>query len=126
MAWKKFIEVNDEMNHIINKLKDENISLIFDTTVFEGLINQVLELQIKIEKVFIDKSPEELGTEKKPEGKEEGQNKYVLSPAQLDRQKLVQHCNKLDLRNQGMKMCVAVIALQVLIGGMIEGGSNVN
>jgi len=38
MAWKKIEAVGEEMGHIINKLKDENISLKFDTSVIEGFI----------------------------------------------------------------------------------------
>ena len=32
MAWKKFEAVSTEMGFIIEKLKDENLSLIFDTS----------------------------------------------------------------------------------------------
>ena len=116
VAWKKFDGVNEEMGTIIERLKDENLSLIFDTSTLEGNIRQILELQIKIEKVFVDKSPEELAQEKPGEDKEQ---KYQLTPVQLERQKVVQHCHKLDLRNQVMKMCVAVIAMQVFLGGLI-------
>jgi len=38
MAWKKLESVSEEMGHIIDKLKDENISLKFDTSVLEGYI----------------------------------------------------------------------------------------
>jgi hypothetical protein len=38
MAWKKVENVNDEMSHIIQKLKDENISLKFDTSVLDSHI----------------------------------------------------------------------------------------
>lgn len=47
------------MSHIIDKLKDENMSLKFDTSVLEGFIKQVSELHNKIERLFIDKTPEE-------------------------------------------------------------------
>lgn len=126
MAWKKFEAVNDEMGQIIERLKDENLSLIFDTSNFEGHIKQVLELHTKIEKIFVDKTPEEVAQEKAVTGdaKDDEKSKYQLSPAQLERQKQIQHCYKLDLRNQAMKMCVAVIALQVFFGGVIMGSGN--
>ena len=38
MAWKKLEAVGEEMDHIIDKLKDENIGLRFDTSVLEGYI----------------------------------------------------------------------------------------
>ena len=117
MAWKKFELVNDEMGGILDKLKEENLSLIFDTSVIEGLINQILELNLKIEKVFIDKSPEELAKEKDQGTDKKEQEKYVLTPAQIERQRLVQSCPKLDIRNQAMRMCVAVVAVQVYLGG---------
>ena len=108
-------KVSDEMGHIIDKLKDENISLKFDTTVLEGYIKQVSELHFKIEKMFIDKSPEEVAQEK-PSEKEGDTSKYQLSAAQLERQKLTQSCFKLDVRHQAMRMCIAVVGLKVLIG----------
>ena len=39
---------------------------------------------------------------------------------------MVQQCVKLDLRHQCMKMCIAIVALKVIIGGVIEGGSAIN
>jgi hypothetical protein len=60
MAWKKFEVINEVMGEIIERLKDENLSLIFDTSSFEGHIRTIAELHIKIEKIFVDKSPEEL------------------------------------------------------------------
>ena len=124
MAWKKFEAINEIMGEIIERLKDENLSLIFDTSGFEGHIRAVAELHVKIEKIFVDKSPEELAQESKVEGSRGDQ--YQLTQAQLERQKLVQHCHKLDLRHQGMRMAVAVMALQVFLGGVLEGGSAVN
>jgi hypothetical protein len=38
MAWSKIAAVNEEMGHIIERLKDENISIKFDTSVLEGFI----------------------------------------------------------------------------------------
>jgi hypothetical protein len=64
MAWKKFEAVNEEMGNIIEHLKDENLSIIFDTSTFDGYIRQIMELHLKIEKIFVDKSPEELAHEK--------------------------------------------------------------
>lgn len=78
MAWKKVENVNDEMTHIIQKLKDENISLKFDTSVLDSLIKQVSELNFKIEKLFVEKTPEEL--EKEP-ATEEDKSKYQMTPA---------------------------------------------
>lgn len=123
VAWKRFGEINDEMGQIIERLKDENLSLIFDTTNFESHIKQIGELHIKVEKVFIDKSPEEIAQQQP--GDKDDQSKYQLSPAQLERQKLTQHCFKLDLRNQALKMCVGIIAVQIFLGGVIEGGASV-
>jgi len=37
---------------------------------------------------------------------------------------MTQHCVKLDLRNQAMKMCVAVIALQIFFGGMLASSGD--
>ena len=107
MAWKKFEAVNEEMGNIIERLKDENLSLIFDTSTFEGHIRAITELHIKIEKIFVDRSPEELAQEKQSD-KEDDKSKYQLTAAQLERQKLIQHCHKLDLRHQAMRMCDAI------------------
>jgi len=76
MAWKKVENVNEEMTHIIQKLKDENISLKFDTSVLDSHIKQVSELNFKIEKLFIEKTPEELEKEPAAEKGEEDKSKY--------------------------------------------------
>ena len=88
MAWTKLEDVSTEMGHIIDRLKDENISLKFDTSVLEGYIKHVSELHIKIEKLYVDKSPEELAQEK-PSEKDDEKSKYQMTPAQLDRQKFI-------------------------------------
>jgi len=75
MAWKKVENVSQEMGHIIEKLKDENISLKFDTSVLESYIKQVSELHFKIEKLFVEKTPEEIEQEK-PADKEDEKSKY--------------------------------------------------
>ena len=64
MAWKKFEQANEEMGEIIQRLKDENLSLIFDTTNLESHIKHITELHLKIEKIYIEKSPEEIHLEK--------------------------------------------------------------
>lgn len=38
MAWQKIESINEEMGHIINRLKDENISIKFDTSDLAGFI----------------------------------------------------------------------------------------
>jgi hypothetical protein len=69
------------MGQIIERLKDENISLVFDTSVLEGYIKQVAELHFKIEKMFIEKTPEEISQEKSQDKTDEDKSKYQLSPA---------------------------------------------
>lgn len=59
-TWKKLEVVSDEMGHIISKLKDENLSSKFDTSMLEGAVKQAGELQFKVEKIFIELSPEEV------------------------------------------------------------------
>lgn len=113
------------MGHIIEKLKDENISLKFDTSVLEGFIRQVSELHIKIEKLFVEKTPEELAQEG-PAKKDDDKSKYQMSPAQLERQKIIQQSFKLDVRHQALRMCVATVALKVLIGEILGGGGPKN
>jgi hypothetical protein len=68
------------MGHIIDRLKDENISIKFDTSVLAGFIRQISELHIKIEKLFVDKTPEELALED-PSKKEDDKSKYQMTPA---------------------------------------------
>lgn len=80
MAWTKLEDVSTEMGHIIDRLKDENISLKFDTSVLEGFIKHVSELHIKIEKMYVEKSPEELAQEK-PNEKDDEKSKYQMTPA---------------------------------------------
>jgi hypothetical protein len=46
------------MGIVIWKLKDDNISNRFDTSLLEKLIKQIAELQFKIEKLFIEKTTE--------------------------------------------------------------------
>jgi phosphoenolpyruvate synthase/pyruvate phosphate dikinase len=72
------------MGIVIWKLKDDNISNRFDTSLLEKLIKQIAELQFKIEKLFIEKTPEEIALEK-PSEKEDEKAKYQLTPAQLER-----------------------------------------
>ena len=103
------------MGHIIDKLKDENMSLKFDTSVLEGFIKQVSELHNKIEKLFIDKTPEEAAQEDPNKATDE-KFKYQMTPAQLERQKTLASSAKLDVRHQSMRMCIAIISLQVIIG----------
>jgi hypothetical protein len=98
MAWKKVENVNEDMTNIIQRLKNENIGLKFDTSDFESHIKQVSELHFKIEKLFIEKTPEELEKEPPAQG-EEDKSKYQMSPAQLERQKLIQNTYKLDVRH---------------------------
>lgn len=62
-SWKKLEVVSDEMGHIINKLKDENLSSKFDTSMLDGAVKQAGELQFKIEKIFIELSPEEVAAQ---------------------------------------------------------------
>lgn len=88
MAFNKLQAVSDEMGNVIGKLKDENISIRFDTSLLESLIKLIAELQFKVEKLFIEKTPEEIALEK-PSEKEDEKAKYQLSPAQLERQKLI-------------------------------------
>lgn len=80
MAWTKLEDVSTEMGHIIDRLKDENISLKFDTSILEGFIKHVSELHIKIEKLFVEKSPEEVSQEK-PSEKDDEKSKYQMTPA---------------------------------------------
>ena len=68
------------MGHIIERLKDENISVKFDTSVLAGFIRQISELHIKIEKLFVDKTPEEVALED-PNKKEDDKSKYQMTPA---------------------------------------------
>lgn len=98
MAFNKLQAVSDEMGNVIGKLKDENISIRFDTSLLESLIKQIAELQFKIEKLFIEKTPEEIALEK-PSEKEDEKAKYQLTPAQLERQKMIQQSYKLDVRH---------------------------
>lgn len=119
-AWKRVENVWEELGNIINRLKDDNIGAKFDTSLLESHINQVSELSFKIEKLFVEKSPEELASEKPDEKQEEDSvQKYQMSQAQLERQKFLQDCNKLELRNQALKMSYAVIALKVMIGDLV-------
>ncbi len=119
MAFNKLQAVSDEMGNVIGKLKDENISVRFDTSLLESLIKQIAELQFKIEKLFIEKTPEEIALEK-PSEKEDEKAKYQLTPAQLERQKLIQQCYKLDVRHQSLKMCFAIIALKTFTNDLIS------
>jgi hypothetical protein len=98
MAWQKVESVNEEMSHIIDKLKDENMSLKFDTSVLEGFIKQVSELHNKIERLFIDKTPEEAAQED-PNKVTDDKSKYQMTPAQLERQKTLASSTKLDVRH---------------------------
>ena len=70
------------METIIEKLKNENISLKFDLSTLQDRIKHILELDNKIEKLFIEKSPEEV-REDKPY--EDEKSKYTMSAAQLER-----------------------------------------
>jgi len=62
--WKQVNEVNEEINNIFEKLKNENISLKFDLSILQNYISHVSELQHQVEKMFVDKSPEEVEIDK--------------------------------------------------------------
>mmetsp|Transcript_7730 Transcript_7730/g.11979 ORF Transcript_7730/g.11979 Transcript_7730/m.11979 type:complete len:283 (-) Transcript_7730:1426-2274(-) len=115
MAWNKLDLVGAEIVHILDRLKEENISLKFDTTVFSDYIKQISELHFKIEKMFVEKTPEELTHEKQVEQPVEDKQKYQLTAAQLERQKLLQQAHKLDLRHQSLRMSYGIIALKALL-----------
>lgn len=44
-----------------------------------------------------------------------------MTPAQVERQKMVKSMYKLDLRYQALKVCYAVVALKVLVGDLVGG-----
>lgn len=44
MAFNKLQSVSEEMGSVIDRLKDENISIRFDTSLLESLIKQIAEL----------------------------------------------------------------------------------
>jgi len=52
------------MESIIEKLKNENISLKFDLSTLHDHIKHIMELDNKIEKLFVEKTPEEVREEK--------------------------------------------------------------
>jgi hypothetical protein len=64
MAWNKMDLVAQELALIIDRLKEDNVSLNFDFNVFDGLVTQISELHFKIEKIYVEKTPEELALEK--------------------------------------------------------------
>lgn len=122
MAWKKVEAVDAEMTTIIGKLKDENLTAKFDTGFLEEQIKLVSELYFKVEKLFIEKTPEELAQEKpaaEGEGGEDVAQKYEMTAAQLERQKLVQTSYKLDLRHQALRMSYAIMAVRTLIADLV-------
>jgi len=76
------------MESIIEKLKNENISLKFDLSTLQDHIKHIMELDNKIEKFYIEKTPEEI-REEKVSCIDNDKSKYHLTAAQLERQKFV-------------------------------------
>lgn len=64
VQWKHIVSFQTEMESIIEKLKNENISLKFDLSTLHDHIKHIMELDNKIEKLFVEKTPEEVREEK--------------------------------------------------------------
>jgi len=105
------------MESIIEKLKNENISLKFDLSTLQDYIKHIMELDNKIEKLFIEKTPEEI-REEKATPVDSDKSRYQMSAAQIERQKFVQSEYKLDLRHQALKMCYGIVAGRVFLNDL--------
>ena len=62
--FQQIHKINEEMANILEKLKNENISLKYDLTGLDQHIRKIQELKFLVQKVFLEKSKEEMIAEK--------------------------------------------------------------
>eukprot|EP00347_Sterkiella_histriomuscorum_P006662 403351912 len=108
IAWNKFELINIFLEKVMELLKEESLSFKFDISQFVNAIKGVQDLQSTCESRYIEKTQEEIAEEKA-----EGFSSANLSIAQQERQKDLKFIPKLLLRNECLKMSLAVIALSI-------------
>ena len=103
LAWDSLESVSNEIDSILELLKDENLPCNYDCDGFERFVKQVEQLQNQVETSFAAISPEE------------AKERMELGPAapepetQKARKALLQHTPKLALREQVTTVAIAVI-----------------
>ena len=102
LAWDELDKITEEVDMMLDLLKEENLAYNYDLAGFEHLVKPIENLQNTVETSFAAFSPEEL------------KEREMLGPAapepetQTKRKNLLAKCPKLDLRDQ-----IAVIAIGV-------------
>jgi len=103
LAWDSLDRITEEIDAVLEMLKDENLPYNYDYEGFERYVKQVEQLQITVETAFAALSPEE------------AKERMELGPAapepesQTKRKALLQQTPKLALRDQ-----VSVVAIAVM------------
>lgn len=95
MAWSKLELINKFIEQVLELLKEGALVAKFDITTFITSIKSIAELQVAIEKKYIEKN----------EGEE------VASEGSFNREVQLRDCARTRLRNECMKMILAVTAV---------------
>ena len=59
LAWDQMERINEDIDSILEMLKDENLSYHYDCDIFERQVKKVEQLQNTVETAFVALSPEE-------------------------------------------------------------------
>ena len=102
LAWDQLERIAEEIDALLDLLKEENLSYNFDLAGFEQLVKQVEQLQTTVETAFAALSPEEL------KAREELGANAPAPESQLRRKALLEKCPKLALRQQVSLVAIAV------------------
>ena len=95
MAWSKLDIINKFIEQVLELLKEGALVAKFDITTFISSVKSINELQVAIEKKYVEKN----------EGEE------VASEGSFNRDILIRECPRTRLRNECMKMILAVTAV---------------
>lgn len=61
--FQHIYKINEEISNIIEKLKNENIGLKYDLSVLDQHIRKVQDLKFLVQKVFLEKTQDEIAAE---------------------------------------------------------------
>ena len=102
LAWDELDRIAEEIDSLLDLLKEENLAYNYDLTGFEGFVRQVEQLQSTVETAFGALSPEEL------KAREELGPAAPEPATQTRRKALLQKCPKLGMREQVSRAAIAV------------------
>lgn len=105
LAWDHLGPVCDQIDTILDTLKEENMASNHDTSQFESLVSQVDGLMSTVEKAFTGFCPSEIKRRDEAGGKMSEED----LAEQQKRQNLAQNCEKLQFRDQIVSIAIGAI-----------------